>query len=83
MSLYEIPITKLSGIGEKRAALFKKLSDTVGDGCFAVGACNCNDGAVHLENRTALMSRKVPQHDTRQISCVALHQVKQLYDYLS
>ncbi len=25
MSLYEIPITKLSGIGEKRAALFRKL----------------------------------------------------------
>lgn len=32
MSLYEIPITKLSGIGEKRAALFRKLGiDTVGD----------------------------------------------------
>ena len=32
MSLYEIPITKLSGIGEKRAALFKKLGiNTVGD----------------------------------------------------
>ena len=25
MSLYDIPITKLSGIGEKKAALFKKL----------------------------------------------------------
>ena len=32
MSLYEIPITKLSGIGEKRAALFRKLGiNTVGD----------------------------------------------------
>lgn len=32
MSLYEIPITKLSGIGEKRAALFRKLGiGTVGD----------------------------------------------------
>ena len=32
MSLYDIPITKLSGIGEKRAALFHKLSiDSVGD----------------------------------------------------
>lgn len=32
MSLYEIPITKLSGIGEKRAALFRKLGiETVGD----------------------------------------------------
>ena len=32
MSLYEIPITKLSGIGEKRASLFRKLGiNTVGD----------------------------------------------------
>ena len=32
MSLYEVPITKLSGIGEKRAALFRKLGiETVGD----------------------------------------------------
>lgn len=32
MSLYEIPITKLSGIGEKRAALFRKLGiNSVGD----------------------------------------------------
>ena len=32
MSLYEIPITKLSGIGEKRAVLFRKLGiNTVGD----------------------------------------------------
>ena len=32
MSLYEIPITKLSGIGEKRAALFRKLGiETVGN----------------------------------------------------
>ena len=32
MSLYEIPITHLSGIGEKKAALFKKLGvNTVGD----------------------------------------------------
>lgn len=32
MSLYEVPITKLSGIGEKRAALFHKLGiETVGD----------------------------------------------------
>ena len=32
MSLYEIPITKLSGIGEKRASLFHKLGiNTVGD----------------------------------------------------
>ncbi len=32
MSLYEIPITKLSGIGEKRAALFRKIGiNTVGD----------------------------------------------------
>ncbi len=32
MSLYEMPITKLSGIGEKRASLFRKLGiNTVGD----------------------------------------------------
>lgn len=32
MSLYEVPITKLNGIGEKRAALFRKLGvKTVGD----------------------------------------------------
>ena len=32
MSLYEIPLTKLKGIGEKKAALFKKLGvDSVGD----------------------------------------------------
>ena len=32
MSLYDIPITKLSGIGEKRAALFRKLGiESVGD----------------------------------------------------
>ncbi len=32
MSLYEIPITKIKGIGEKKAALFKKLGVTsVGD----------------------------------------------------
>lgn len=32
MSLYDIPITKLSGIGQKRAELFHKLGiDTVGD----------------------------------------------------
>ncbi len=32
MSLYDIPVTKLSGIGEKRASLFKKLGiTTVGD----------------------------------------------------
>lgn len=32
MSLYEVPITKLSGIGEKRATLFRKLGiETVGD----------------------------------------------------
>ena len=32
MSLYEVPITKLSGIGEKRAALFRKLGiSSVGD----------------------------------------------------
>ena len=32
MSLYEVPITKLSGIGEKRAVLFRKLGiETVGD----------------------------------------------------
>jgi len=31
MSLYEVPITKINGIGEKKAALFKKLGiDTVG-----------------------------------------------------
>ena len=42
-----------------------------------------SDGTVHLENGTALMSRQAPQHDTRQISGIALHQVKQLYDYLS
>ena len=32
MSLYEVPITKLKGIGEKRAALFRKLGiESVGD----------------------------------------------------
>ena len=32
MSLYEVPITKLKGIGEKKAALFRKLGiETVGD----------------------------------------------------
>ena len=32
MSLYEVPITRLSGIGEKRAALFRKLGiESVGD----------------------------------------------------
>ena len=32
MSLYEVPITKLRGIGEKKSALFKKLGvDSVGD----------------------------------------------------
>ena len=32
MSLYEVPITKLSGIGEKKAALFKKIGvNSVGD----------------------------------------------------
>lgn len=32
MSLYDVPITKLSGIGEKRAALFRKLGiESVGD----------------------------------------------------
>ncbi len=32
MSLYEVPITKLKGIGEKKAALFKKLGvESVGD----------------------------------------------------
>lgn len=32
MSLYEVPITKLTGIGEKRAALFAKLGiESVGD----------------------------------------------------
>ena len=32
MSLYEVPITQLNGIGEKRAALFRKLGiETVGD----------------------------------------------------
>ena len=32
MSLYEVPITKLSGIGEKRAALFRRLGvESVGD----------------------------------------------------
>ncbi len=75
MSLYEVPITKLSGIGEKRAALFRKLGiETVGDmiSYYPRSYENWSDttdiGAVQPEEKCVVRGRVMTPVNTIRIS---------------